>query len=96
MMSAFVRAGYFCLSATTDSFPQLKFPSNILSCCIPGDLVVDQLTEIETKPFAHHTLIYAMAGSVYLHRCSGRPGSGVAYFYSYLKARILHSHVIIN
>lgn len=50
MMSAFVRAGYFCLSATTDSFPQLKFPSNI-SCCIPGDLVVDQLTEIETKPF---------------------------------------------
>lgn len=54
-------------------------------------LWVVQLTEIKTKPFAHYTLLYAMAGSVYLHRCSGKPGSGVAYFYSHLKARILHS-----
>jgi hypothetical protein len=71
----------------------LKFPPNLLSRCVPDDLVVDQT---KTKPFARHTLLYAMTGSVYLHRCSGRPGSGIAYFYSHPKARILHSHVIIN
>lgn len=58
MVLAFMQADYFYFSNTTDSFPQLKFPPNILSCCIP-DASCGSFSSRKSRPSLSHTILYS-------------------------------------